>query len=175
MAWRKWVFMVLLALSGAAPSFASEPRIIEKVISGGFKIVIVDFVGANESEAQAMIGPLIPQWGRFTLKAMIANHNGKPLKPGRFEQEIRCITPPTAEAAGQTPAFAPTAADEQFARDTALKFLRLRDVGNAEATFVMLTDSMQQTTDRKAWVSEASTGCGWQWRSEKDCQCDLVR
>ncbi len=163
MARRRRAFLTLIALIGAAPSFAREPRIVEKAIPGGYKISIVGFTGADQNVAQAMITPtvqrlcgsLTPQWGRFTLNAMIANRAGKPLKPGRFEQEIRCIASPIADASGPTPPFEPTAADERLSRDTALKFLRLRDAGNAKASFAMLTASMQQTTDRVAWASNA--------------------
>ena len=162
MTWVRWALAILFALSGATSSFAGEPRIAEKVIPGGYKIVLIDFVGADEGVAQAMIAPtaqrlcgsLTLQWGRFKLKAMIANRTGKGLKPGRFEQEIHCITPLPSEVGMLHTTFAATKADEQHARDTTLRFLEFRDAGNAEASFAMLTSDMQQTTDRANWVSE---------------------
>ncbi|MEO6041702.1 MAG: DUF4019 domain-containing protein [Croceibacterium sp.] len=160
-----FIAAILVALSGATASIAGEPRIVERRVPGGYKVAIIDFVGTDQNAAQAMISaevqrlcsPLTPQWGRFTLNAMIGAPKGKPLKAGRFEQDIQCVKPPIADVTSQTAAFTPTSADNLLVRDVALKFLGLRDAGNADASFAMLSPTMRQTTDRADWEREIRT------------------
>lgn len=159
---QSFVAALTLAIVATTPSMAGPPKIIQKVIPGGFKITIIDFVGGDENAAQAMIAPtvrqlcgqLTPRWGRFALKAVIAAPKGKALKPGRFEQDITCIKPPAIESNAPTGPFTATESDEKLVRDAALNFLRLRDVGKGEDSFALLSPSMRESTDRVTWVRE---------------------
>ncbi len=159
----RFIVMVLGLILPSAAAMAGPPRVMEKAVPGGFKITIVDFVGRDETEAQALIAPkvrqlcgqLTPRWGRFTLKAMMPP-TGKTIKPARFEQEISCITPSAEQVAGTTGPFAATEADENAVRLAALKFMHLRDIGEGEASFAMLSPSMQDTTDRVGWINEST-------------------
>jgi Protein of unknown function (DUF4019) len=151
---------LLAVLLGVSPLTAAPPRIVQKSIPGGFKVSIIDFVGGDQNEAQAMITPtvqklcgqLTPRSSRFFLKAKVTAPKGKALKPGRFEQEITCVKPSVAEPNVATGPFTATEADDSLVRSTALKFLALRDSGLGKESFAMLSPTMQETTDPVEWA-----------------------
>jgi hypothetical protein len=162
MASKKLIAALFLIPWCISPATAGPPRIVEKAVAGGFKITIIDFVGSDQNVAQQMIRPtvlrlcgqLTPQWGRFYLKAMTTAPKGQALKPGRFEQNITCITPRVVKPDVPTGPFVPSASDERDVTAATLKFLGLRDDGKSEESFAMLSPSMQGMTDRAGWATD---------------------
>jgi Protein of unknown function (DUF4019) len=164
-------YLVGLTALVSSTSPAAEPKILTKSVEGGYLVILTQFSGSDYSVAQTMIRPTVerlcgaktPQWGKFSMKAMLSAAKGRSLKLGRFEQEITCVDPVPLQAVVATGPFAATDADEQLAKDTALRFLSLRDAGDADASFGMLSPSMRTMTDRKNWnntVSAMSTKVG---------------
>lgn len=155
---------IVLASVSVVGAKAESPKIVERVVPGGYEITILNFVGGDQNEAQALIGPnvqrlcgqLSPQWGRFMLDAMIVPPKGKALKPGRFRQMIKCVPAQPVEVAEPTPPFTATPDDDTKVRVTTLKFLDLRDRGESEGSFKMLSPSMQDTTNRSEWQRDIS-------------------
>jgi Protein of unknown function (DUF4019) len=157
-------YLVGLTVLASSTSSAAEPKIVTKSVEGGYRIILSQFSGSDYSVAQAMIGPTVerlcgartPQWGKFSIKTMLSSTKSRSLKPGRFDQEITCVDPVPQQAIAATEPFAATVADEQLAKSTALRFLSLRDAGDVDASFGMLSPSMRTMTDRKNWKSTVS-------------------